>query len=352
MMTTRPKKARLEPPPAKKIVPPPKKNSVVVEKSCLRKNILSQREERSKHTVEDFASEFTSLSSIFRLQKDGLWCSKQVAKQIEPPRNKCHWDFMLEEMEWMSNDFRLERKWKLDAAKKISRAVLKYFRDLELKDNREAKREETALRKTASSIAKEVKKFWGQVDKVKSHLVEMKVEAEKKKRLEERLNVIVGETEKFAQDLTFELQQPSPVRQDSSKPSSSSSSSSSSLLNSSSILEDSMDFDGDETMTIGEDKEAKGKGLVDGDGKEIISKYAEVASSAQPTGFTLETTKVKTKVPFLLKHTLREYQHIGLDWLVAMHDKGLNGIMADEMGLGMFFFSYFYFYVIYLFIYS
>ncbi|KAL1140671.1 hypothetical protein AAG570_000601, partial [Ranatra chinensis] len=44
--------------------------------------------------------------------------------------------------------------------------------------------------------------------------------------------------------------------------------------------------------------------------------------------------QVVTKVPFLLKHPLREYQHIGLDWLVTMHDRKLNGILADEMGLG------------------
>lgn len=44
--------------------------------------------------------------------------------------------------------------------------------------------------------------------------------------------------------------------------------------------------------------------------------------------------QVKTAVPFLLHHTLREYQHIGLDWLVTMYEKQLNGILADEMGLG------------------
>ena len=44
--------------------------------------------------------------------------------------------------------------------------------------------------------------------------------------------------------------------------------------------------------------------------------------------------QVKTKVPYLLRGTLREYQHIGLDWLVAMDEKRLNGILADEMGLG------------------
>lgn len=44
--------------------------------------------------------------------------------------------------------------------------------------------------------------------------------------------------------------------------------------------------------------------------------------------------QVKTPVPFLLKHALREYQHIGLDWLVTIYKKRLNGILADEMGLG------------------
>jgi E1A-binding protein p400 len=39
-------------------------------------------------------------------------------------------------------------------------------------------------------------------------------------------------------------------------------------------------------------------------------------------------------VPSLLKHTLREYQHIGLDWLVSLYERNLNGILADEMGLG------------------
>lgn len=60
----------------------------------------------------------------------------------------------------------------------------------------------------------------------------------------------------------------------------------------------------------------------------------EAMAAAQPTGYTLATTKVKTPVPFLLKGELREYQHIGLDWLVTLYHKHLNGILADEMGLG------------------
>ncbi|MCO5555305.1 hypothetical protein L7F22_008850 [Adiantum nelumboides] len=66
----------------------------------------------------------------------------------------------------------------------------------------------------------------------------------------------------------------------------------------------------------------------------IVDAAAAAAQSAQPTGFTFSTTKVRTKLPFLLKHSLREYQHIGLDWLVTMYERRLNGILADEMGLG------------------
>ncbi|GLJ18606.1 hypothetical protein SUGI_0331380 [Cryptomeria japonica] len=65
-----------------------------------------------------------------------------------------------------------------------------------------------------------------------------------------------------------------------------------------------------------------------------IADAAAAARLAQPTGNTFSTTKVRTKLPFLLKHSLREYQHIGLDWLVTMYEKRLNGILADEMGLG------------------
>lgn len=72
----------------------------------------------------------------------------------------------------------------------------------------------------------------------------------------------------------------------------------------------------------------------EGESADIIADAAAAARSAQPTGNTFSTTKVRTKFPFLLKYPLREYQHIGLDWLVTMYEKKLNGILADEMGLG------------------
>ncbi|ROT37089.1 hypothetical protein SODALDRAFT_334159 [Sodiomyces alkalinus F11] len=42
----------------------------------------------------------------------------------------------------------------------------------------------------------------------------------------------------------------------------------------------------------------------------------------------------KTEIPSLLRGTLREYQHYGLDWLAGLYANNTNGILADEMGLG------------------
>lgn len=68
--------------------------------------------------------------------------------------------------------------------------------------------------------------------------------------------------------------------------------------------------------------------------KALIKAPIRAPTKIRPTGNTLSSTKVYTKIPFLLRGTLREYQHVGLDWLASLYNNGLNGILADEMGLG------------------
>ncbi len=39
--------------------------------------------------------------------------------------------------------------------------------------------------------------------------------------------------------------------------------------------------------------------------------------------------------PFFIKNgEMRDYQIRGLNWLISLHENGINGILADEMGLG------------------
>ena len=59
----------------------------------------------------------------------------------------------------------------------------------------------------------------------------------------------------------------------------------------------------------------------------------EVRQPSLPTT-PVSSQALKTRVPSLLRGTLREYQHYGLDWLAGLYADGTNGILADEMGLG------------------
>ncbi|KAK5630110.1 hypothetical protein RRF57_005825 [Xylaria bambusicola] len=64
----------------------------------------------------------------------------------------------------------------------------------------------------------------------------------------------------------------------------------------------------------------------------------DTVSSVTKSGVSRSTTPPsrvpKTEVPFLLRGSLREYQHYGLDWLAGLYKNQTNGILADEMGLG------------------
>ncbi|KAF2964609.1 hypothetical protein GQX73_g8964 [Xylaria multiplex] len=65
---------------------------------------------------------------------------------------------------------------------------------------------------------------------------------------------------------------------------------------------------------------------------------ADTISSVTKSGVSRSNTppsqSPKTEVPFLLRGSLREYQHYGLDWLAGLYKNQTNGILADEMGLG------------------
>nr|XP_060641640.1 E1A-binding protein p400 isoform X5 [Anolis sagrei ordinatus] len=89
----------------------------------------------------------------------------------------------------------------------------------------------------------------------------------------------------------------------------------------------------DSLLSIDQYKGAERVGPTKKHGKDI----AEVAAAAEallPKGSARITTAVKYNSPPLLYGSLREYQKIGLDWLAKLYKKNLNGILADEAGLG------------------
>ena len=416
--------------------------------------------------------EANTLARVRQLQKEGLWADKKSMQKVAvtPTRLKTHWDFVLEEMTWLSSVFQQETKVKKLTSRKCAKMIQKHFADKILEKKRAEKAQEQNLRKIASNMAKEIRTFWGNVEKLYEYSLKTEIEKKRKAALDEHLNRIVDKTEKYSTLLAESMladasSRTTPVASDSeggiddindkefvpdqnsdddeetiakddvreegeidelkdeseipveellrryypelygndaatndgSKKSEETSTSkefpiftevkekdamdknqnedengpttskrrrmdidvksdtvvadtSSDLADDSSLLPSEKD---EETATEEEDEETdendsessdvnedagedNTKLLVEQEGEQFseFTDVIEMAAKFQPTGNTLDTTNVKTKVPFLLKHTMREYQHVGVDWLVSMHERKLNGILADEMGLG------------------
>eukprot|EP01119_Soliformovum_irregulare_P001865 TRINITY_DN1170_c3_g1_i2.p1 TRINITY_DN1170_c3_g1~~TRINITY_DN1170_c3_g1_i2.p1 ORF type:complete len:1172 (-),score=371.67 TRINITY_DN1170_c3_g1_i2:332-3847(-) len=361
---------------------------------------LIKGEQEDESTAEQRKHDAEILKRVSELQKQGLWTpqSSHRPRVNEPFRAKVHWDHLLAEMAWLSNDFREERKYKGAWIKKLSTAVIKHHKDAEVKKARRVKEEEAQVRKLAKDIATEVKKqFWGQIERLVQYRIKLKADEKMKKRLGEHLDALVGQTEKFSEQLArdlardhhmsdaspkvkapstpegkMEIDEPEPPRETGAQLaqllSEGSSAQDKEFVLEQEESDDEATIEKEETEWKDEDNEEellaqeqdipieelmrryqemeeeeepppppppkKETKEEDGERKERMTEAAHEAKAAQPTGFTLSTTKVKTKLPFLLRGTLREYQHIGLDWLVTMYEKQLNGILADEMGLG------------------
>jgi E1A-binding protein p400 len=96
-----------------------------------------------------------------------MWNEKRLPRVLEPVRPKTHWDYLLEEMAWLAQDFAAERKWKKTAAKKHAKLVQKQAQDAEQLAEKRKKEEEQKLKKIAAFCAREVRNFWGKVEKVR-----------------------------------------------------------------------------------------------------------------------------------------------------------------------------------------
>ncbi|RCN40765.1 protein, SNF2 family [Ancylostoma caninum] len=446
------------------------------------------------------------MTRIAELRRAGLWTASRLPLCVEPPRNKTHWDYVLEEVKWMATDFRMERQFKRTIARKIAAAIQKQRRDDETDQERAHARLIRDGKRICASIAKMVRDFWQSVDKVVEHRAQEILESKKRKALDAHMAFIVGEADKLssmvqegltqdkgskspsmasrddgngvisaivsglnAPDIIFTFsdddadfcasesesddevtiereeaamkerhedvkEEVSALNKDADQdmddllaslppeylaslglqlPSSNTAPSAESPADSEAEdddktleeiqlaakarkaseegseeskakrpkLEEASDEDSnggksndvpvptpstdknkneeDEEMSVDEEdseqvEDQNGSLEGNGDGRGMLesvdyaklnsvnsderqqelANIAEAALKFQPKGFTLETTQVKTAVPFLVRGTLREYQMVGLDWLVTLYEKNLNGILADEMGLG------------------
>lgn len=150
---------------------------------------------------EQVRQETWVMQRVSELQRDGMWTEKRLPKLQEPARPKAHWDYLLEEMVWLAADFAQERKWKKAAAKKCARMVQKHFQDKALAAQRAEKAQELQLKRIAGFLAKEIKFFWSNVEKLVEYKQQTKIKEKRKKALDQHLSFIVDQTEKYSQQL-------------------------------------------------------------------------------------------------------------------------------------------------------
>lgn len=119
---------------------------------------------------------------------------------------KSHWEHLLAEMTWLAKDFEKERRWKLGQAKRWALKASKVQLDVEARDQKRVRDEESRVRKLASGIAKEVRKFWAKIEKLVQYKHSARAEETKKKALDKHLDFLVGQTERYSTMLAADLQ--------------------------------------------------------------------------------------------------------------------------------------------------
>jgi hypothetical protein len=166
--------------------------------SSLAVTSTSNKQQQHQTIAERAKHEAQILQRISQLRKEGLWSIKRLPKLVEPTRAKTHWDFVLDEMTWMSTDFQQERKWKKNCSKKLAIAIQKYFKEKELKADLAEREETKRLRKQANLVARDIMQFWRNVEKIIEYKQRTLMEEKRKHALDIHLNFIVDQTEKYS----------------------------------------------------------------------------------------------------------------------------------------------------------
>lgn len=145
-------------------------------------------EQNQIQQLEDRATELTA--ELKRVQQS----SGRIMKMgSEPARTKSHWDYLLQEMEWMANDFDRERKWKMQAAKKLAKAVQQWHDKERTREERQRKQEEATRKQLAGKASRMIKHYWANIGKLARFKIDQIQQVEKKRALDEQLEVLVDQ---------------------------------------------------------------------------------------------------------------------------------------------------------------
>ncbi|XP_034727183.1 E1A-binding protein p400 isoform X5 [Etheostoma cragini] len=359
-------------------------------------SMQSSQECSQDKQVEQAKLESQVHQRISELRKEGQWSASRLPKLVEASRPKSHWDYLLEEMQWMAADFAQERRWKEAAAKKLVRTCARYHQEQKKSEERSKKEREIHLRHIASTIAREVEFFWSNIEQVVEIKLQFEIYEKRLKALglqkasakvpchsagvkdDKEENATSTKKRKSSSSLVVERDEESTIEEQEAMEGEADHKAE--LVDLAKDAEmpldalrnqyagaymDSFDWpqpsphsdeDGmeeteetecpagsppeavliDSLLSVDQYRGADKATSSDSDRKPARD-IAEVAAATElilPKGSFRTTSSTRNTAPFLLHGSLREYQQIGVDWLVNLHKKHLNGILADETGLG------------------
>uniref|UniRef100_A0A673GNK3 E1A-binding protein p400-like n=1 Tax=Sinocyclocheilus rhinocerous TaxID=307959 RepID=A0A673GNK3_9TELE len=327
--------------------------------------------QNSQECSQDKQAEQAKLEShvhqrIAELRKEGQWSASRLPKLQEACRPKSQWDYLLEEMQWMAADFAQERRWKMAAAKKLVRTCARYHVEQKKMEEREKREEEMRLRHIASTIARGVDYFWSNIEQVVEIKLRFEIYDKRQKVLSLQKAASKGEIKLWyltstenshshiwhshcyklclclvaevpLDDLVkqyagayaegFEWPQPFSQSEDEDREEADDMDPPLDSPHDAVLIDSLLSMDqyrGAERMAFGPD----GKPTKD------IAEVAAATDLILPKGSARTTLTSRSSPPALLHGSLREYQQVGVEWLASLHRKNLNGILADETGLG------------------
>ncbi|XP_043571286.1 E1A-binding protein p400 isoform X2 [Chiloscyllium plagiosum] len=159
---------------------PPKAQVVLQNSSLVSQDSTTNAKDK---VVEQVKQENQIHQRIAELRKEGLWSLRRLPRLQEAPRPKSHWDYLLEEMQWMAADFAQERRWKMGIAKKLARTVVRHHEEQKLNEERARREEHAKLRRKAAAVARDVLQFWCNIEKVVEVKLQLYMEEQRRKAL-------------------------------------------------------------------------------------------------------------------------------------------------------------------------
>ena len=107
----------------------------------------------------------------------------------------------MKEMMWLSADFISERSRQRSLAKKCAMSIRQYHKHRESRRARQEVLEAAKKRKLAAKIAREVKQWWGKVDRIVAYKQRMEMNQMKQRAMDKHLVFLVKQTEKYSDTL-------------------------------------------------------------------------------------------------------------------------------------------------------